>query len=501
MAIIEKFNQLSLARQMQIMFLLSTFAICGVLIVITRLQLDWMRFQVIQKTHKAYSNRIHYQIRSLGLIQAESINSFLENVLNTTLSIEYISKILQGSNSPFVPGKLVNSKDLDNPTFKYTSYYSNTQLSTEGENLIEKQSSISYFNPFLYDSQFTVLSQGFEIDEIIIFYPGNAIKDEEYSPVVHEWYYKSKNSIQAIITDPFYVNDLNLWLITVSKSIYNTDGNFTGVASITFTCSAIVQMIKEMDIYGNGFALLVSRSGTLLNYPDSWKKMMNGKSTLKIYDEKITGIDKDGWNLIKDADDGDENEYSDGNGISYNLFVFKIQPNSIGKVTHYLLICVDEDEINKSRENFQYEFKKTDVTIFWVTFAFSALTFLIIIVTIHFFFLKTCRVLQDIIINIESIFDRALFTDITKNVNFSNKKVKEMKEVAFLFAKKIQDLKNFEENLESNKGLISSEHFIYNDWIDTSYPFNKYNENCYSIKKVLKKLKKFPVMNWNSTKY
>jgi hypothetical protein len=229
--------------------------------------------------------------------------------------------------------------------------------------------------------------------------------------------------------------------------------------------------------------------------------MMNGKNTLKIYDEKITGIDKDGWNLIKDAEDGDENEYSDGNGISYSLFVFKIQPNSIGKVTHYLLICVDEDEINKSRENFQYEFKKTDVTIFWVTFAFSALTFLIIIVTIHFFFLKTCRVLQDIIINIESIFDRALFTDITKNVNFSNKKVKEMKEVAFLFAKKIQDLKNFEENLESNKGLISSEHFIYNDWIDTSYPFNKYNENCYSIKKVLKKLKKFPVMNWNSTKY
>ena len=493
---------------MQILFILSALMICSILIVITRFQLDWIRDLVVEGSDEALSTRITRQIRALGTLQAAYLASVLDNTMITTQIYNHVGRVVEGfdseyAESPFAETVAHETKEVENTNFEFSVYYSRFELSEEGVKLVKRQSGMNQFYMNFYSSEFTSMAQGFELDEISIIYPGYPIPDQ-FNPLVHEWYYEARlNPNKTKITEPFYSSYINSWLLTASKALLTNDSVLYGVSCTTISLSTIIKTINRMEIYDSGFSLIVTLTGIVLNQPTAWEALSTTTEPIKIYDEYITGLDENDWASIKSSEAGSIIVFKDGTGTSFHMFVYQVTPSSIQEVSHYLLICVSSEEMNKSLKYSQDSFDYTYQALFWVSFTFGVLIFAVICVLIQIVFVKYSKGFDEMNRSIEKILNRSLFCNVTKFVDYSSESIRGLDNVAELFKEKIDLLKEKDQTSPwaQNGGVRVRDRNEYEGWVEQMYPFNNYSGKRLSIRKVLKTLRSIPLTTLKPSNY
>ena len=508
MGIVDEFNSISLSRQMQVLFVLAALMICSVLIVITRFQLDWIRDLVVEGSDEALNTRMTQQIRALGTVQAEYLASVLDNTMITTQIFNHVARVVEGfdseyEESPFAETVAHESSEEMNGTFEFSVYYSRFEMSVEGMKLVKRQSAMNQFYMNFYMTEFTGMAQGFEVDEISIIYPGYQIPDQ-YNPLVHEWYYEARlNPNKTRITEPFYSPYIKAWLMTASEALLTNDSLLYGVSSTTISLSTIIETINQIEIYDSGFSLIVTQTGIILNQPIAWKELSTTTEPIKIYDEYITGLNENDWTSIKSSESGSITKFKDGTGTNFHMFIYLVMPESIQEVSHYLLICVNSEELNKSKRNSQDSFDGTYKSIFWVSFTFGFLTFVVICVLIQMVFVKYSKGFDEMNRSIEKILNRSLFCNVTKFVDFYSENIRGMDNVAELFRDRIEMIKEKDElGPGARDGGVRIQYTnIYEKWVEQMYPYNYYSEKRLSVRKVLKSLRSIPLTTLKPTNY
>jgi len=86
---------------------------------------------------------------------------------------------------------------------------------------------------------------------------------EEYNPTTREWYILAKQAGGMIITDPYADAQTNALVVTIAEPII-VDNKFHGVFACDIYLDKIIDEIKTLKIDENGYAMLLTSTGTIL---------------------------------------------------------------------------------------------------------------------------------------------------------------------------------------------------------------------------------------------
>ena len=359
-----------LGRQMQTLFILFGSLICIVLIVITKLQLDWLRDKVVSSSEELIENRIIYQMKALAKSQSEYVSSELSSFVASTSELSYIDNIVNGylyeGKNPFQKGIAFNSKLIHtNLNYSEGAYYSMYELSSEGESQVANESTLNNFYPLMYQNSITGFFQGYEIDEILYFYPKTQRKSD-YTPINAEWYYKTENTSNFCITEPYAGDQPGSWVSAFSRAFVQ-DSEVIRVAALNGSFDHILPQFKKLRILDSGFSLLIGKQGVILNLPEDWD-FRSSKTYTRIFDQDITGISSSKWKEISSSQDGSLHQFIDATGVNYKVIKQSVVSNYLD-LTHYVLVCIQKDKLRDYAKETNESFSEVYVDLFWTTLA------------------------------------------------------------------------------------------------------------------------------------
>lgn len=500
MGIIDSFHKLRLSLQMHILFFSSCFLICSTLIIITKFQVDWLNEKLVSISDSIYEDRILAQNKALINIEAKYLESDFMNYEAFITILAHTDEIINSADpmyeeNPFKSSTAHIHSEAPTTTYEFGVYYSRNTLSEEGLELVKRESCLNKIYPPMFLSESLGSYQGYEIDEILIYYPGIITTSENYTPKVREWYYKPIQSPNlTIITEPYIGVYSNDWVLTVSKAILDKNSEYIGVAAYDFTVKSLSEKIKKVKILNHGFMILISRKGMLVSFPEIWEKKAKSKS-VKIFDSDITGITTSDWNIIQNLEDNSEFEFTDSFNFKYKAIKKSIRPfNNNTQLTHYLLLCIDKEEMKILKNDSKDTITNNYYALFFTILSLGIAIFIIIYVMITVTVESYQRKLKNIEDVLRSIIERAMFEDITKKVNFSllNKDSKRIRGIINALNVKITDLKERELGfLQKEKNPTRPvDYFLFYQWNKQLYPLNTYNEKKLALREVLIKLSK-----------
>lgn len=486
MNIYKKFKNLSIGRQLQILFISCAVVICIVLVIITKYQLDWLRNFLTDKSESVLNHTIEKQLKALGIVQSKYFSSEIQNYMSLVSSNKRSSETFHNFTSmypknPFVPPTPHPHTEAVNKTYLYGVYYSRNTISTEGWSLINAESSFNYFYPLLYRTEYLGYYAGFEIDEIYHGYPGRK-RARVYTPLVREWYYKGvQNNGSLTITEPYIDFTTLKFVITISRAIMTSEGKPYGVTALDVTLAQLTERTTKIKILNSGFAILVSRGGMILTVPEFWKPAGSTDVTIKMFDTKYTGLDYDQWETIKNLSIDTPYKFIDSRGKSLFMVKQLVQPYfDNDNLTHYFFLLVETDEMNIAKDYTINSFNDTYLVLFWISISFGVTVFIIICVLIYVVtrnYSKKFKMIEKIF---GGIVNRALFFDTTKTVDYEDLEANEegIESLAFHCKDKVEHIRNLENryNKFTTPHTRPNEKFIYDNISQCMFPFNYYTE-------------------------
>lgn len=126
-----------------------------------------------------------------------------------------------------------------------------------------------YFNPDLkYYAPYAFRSQ----DSIQFSYLGN----ENYEYFYLDWYQIPFTLNKTYWTEPYYdEGGGNILMSSFSVPIYQSEESdkIAGIATADVALDWLTEIVDSIQVYESGFAFLISRTGTLISYPDKDKIM------------------------------------------------------------------------------------------------------------------------------------------------------------------------------------------------------------------------------------
>ena len=505
MGLRDDFNHWPLGRQLQVLFILSGLFISLILVVITKFQLDWLRDKITNDHRDAVEERIMVQMKALGQVESKYIQQELTNYITFIHNLKLIDEIYNDfntdySSNPFQKTEARPHTDVDEETnqigeMNYGVYYTKySALSKAGETLVEIESCFNPIYPTMYMDEYEGYYQGYEIDEILVSYPGYR-RDTIYTPLVREWYYKaSDDKYNIALTEP-YIDAFNgNWLISASEAIINNNDEVYGVAAVDVSLASLTQKTSRMKILDSGFAILVSSGGMILTVPDSWKTS-SGVSSIRIFDSVYTGITESEWESIKNSSINSQHSFTDKNNTKYKLVKHDISPFFYSsESTHYLLLCVPMEEINEVKMDIDDNFDETYVIVFWVTLSIGITVFITITLLIYFVSRKSANQLKLIEKVFGKVIRRGLFPRITRGMDY--KKLEEnsrgIETLVDACKDKLNRIEEIEENFSSYSWRLTrpGDQLMYNDWSQSLYPYNYYCDKTMNWREVIPNLTK-----------
>ncbi|SMF16569.1 methyl-accepting chemotaxis sensory transducer with Cache sensor [Desulfovibrio gilichinskyi] len=101
------------------------------------------------------------------------------------------------------------------------------------------------------------------------------------------WYFLPKKNDGEIVMEPYAyaIGDKNVLMVDMISPI-NLDGKFIGVAGVDFPMNTIDKFINSLDVFGTGYAFLLSNSGRYMAHPQS-KEYVEGEKNF-FTDENIS---------------------------------------------------------------------------------------------------------------------------------------------------------------------------------------------------------------------
>ena len=500
MSAVKEFNSWSLSSQIQVVFTLTVFLLSGIIVIITRLQLDWMENEVSSMSLDVLKGGTIDKMKILGRSQAAAITYEFKNYIRITENFNQFNMLVFGDieslGQPLDDSTPLWIEDCDpDKTYynssTYNSKYGKAEEGTLAYNTIFNASRLNWILFDLYKENYLFLYEGFASQEILNSFPGSYFSSwSTYTPLVREWYHKALyNSNQVLITEPYSDASTGQWIITVSKALTLNNGTSIGVSATDITLQTITSQSAYINDIKGGYMIIATRAGLIISKPSTW----NIGESVRIYDESKTGFSYDLWVKVKNADSGDDFDFTDVNGTSFTMVVDFIRPYDSEYVSHYILLFVENSEIEKPVKKMHEQFQDMKIILFWVVLAFELVIIIVAIVFIYFFSLKATKQLGAVNKVFLKVKRRAIYPLITKTSKFD----------------KLDSIKNgIEPLVDACKGKVNNltqeevdftfykwgrtrpiEYHLYNEWADEIFPFNKYEFEKMPWRKVTENLK------------
>lgn len=99
-----------------------------------------------------------------------------------------------------------------------------------------------------------------------------------YDPRQRPWYIKAMDQRSLVWTDPYVFFTARLPGITTAAPVTNEVGRLSGVVGVDIEIGAISDFLSELRIGKTGQAMIVSRSGDVIAYPDSGEVVRQSKT-------------------------------------------------------------------------------------------------------------------------------------------------------------------------------------------------------------------------------
>ncbi|OMJ90120.1 hypothetical protein SteCoe_7611 [Stentor coeruleus] len=486
----DDFSRWSLGRQLQVVFISSAFFLTLILVVITKFQLDWLRSSIVDSSTISIEESLLRQMQDLAKNKASFFASEITNYVDDLKVFRELGMDILGYGDTdaltSVESMPTNDINLDPSWIDYSkgAFMSREEsLSDNGKNLMKKASSMDRFYLVLYNDYYRKMYMGFETDEIIYSYPGQFIEDRTFTPLVREWYYKaSDNPGDVIITEPYQESSNGNWTFSVSQGIIETTNNtIFGVSGIDINLDNFINTASEIQVLSKGFTLLVSTGGILVSLPSTWVQPDTSTTSLRIFDDTITGINSDEWASMQEAPDGTRFDFTDSNGTAYMSVKQSIQPKVIGNITYYMIICAEKNEIHNPIDKIQENFSGTFVMIFWIVVSVSAFVFSLISILIYFVSRDLSKKLKRVEKVLARLIRKALFPRVTRGLSLGK-----LENTSIGIESLVEALKDKFHKIEDIEDSFSrynwgntrpNDMLLFTSWNECLYPYNDYMIN------------------------
>lgn len=93
----------------------------------------------------------------------------------------------------------------------------------------------------------------------------------EYNPYRWEWYWRPKSEDKPSWAEPYFDEGGGNVLMTTYSVPFRRDGVFWGIATVDLSLEQLIQEAKRIQVEAGGYAILTTRAGQLLAYPDEEK--------------------------------------------------------------------------------------------------------------------------------------------------------------------------------------------------------------------------------------
>jgi methyl-accepting chemotaxis protein len=106
--------------------------------------------------------------------------------------------------------------------------------------------------------------------------------DYDQHDASQEWYQKPKKTGKLSITEPYYDDgSVNTTMVSVTVPMYDSQGQFFGVAGVDITLDALTQLTHSLKLLDerykeHEYALLISEGGTLIAHPNKQLLLRKG---------------------------------------------------------------------------------------------------------------------------------------------------------------------------------------------------------------------------------
>ncbi len=147
------------------------------------------------------------------------------------------------------------------------------------------------------------------------------------------WYFLPKKTDSEIVMEPYAyaIGNENVLMVDMIAPI-NLNGKFIGVAGVDFPMNTIDTFINSLDVFGSGYAFLLSNSGRYMAHPQSKEYVEGAKNFFT--DDSISKSIRDGVkDKVLNGKPFAQYETSDG-GSTYYVFA----PISLGRSEKPLIL-------------------------------------------------------------------------------------------------------------------------------------------------------------------
>lgn len=348
MECLRRFRKAHVSRQLQVIIVLSTFAVFVAIALAALVSFYWLSGEILQSWEKARILILQKQFSEKSAVIVQYLNDEFEHLIEYTKNVAEIIELILGDASIYKSKPPVNHLTITPGLLLFTTGCYMTRfsyLSIEGEKLMEKEAAMDIAYPLIFRNNVLGIYSGYLQDEILHYYPCNYTEDLSYTPLVREWFYKAMNTPEIVSISEAYIDSQSgLWVITSSRTI-QSNGEHIGVAAVDITLENIVKIAQDFKYPDNYFILLISPGGMMLNIPETWDSA--GKEIVHIFNEEITGISEDSWGEIKQKDSTEIGSFTAGNDIEYFYSIYKITPfEDQDKVIQYLMLCVKVSSVS-----------------------------------------------------------------------------------------------------------------------------------------------------------
>ncbi len=253
---------------------------------------------------------------------------------------------------------------------------------------------------------------------------------EELDPVTRGWYISAASSDDVVITDPYIDAQSGKLVITCSVKI-TRDGEFAGVLAQDIFIDEIQNVVNELSIDENGYALLCTKDGTLIVHENPDYSMgvdSSGNQTTHNISEAFE-------NLTVTSDEASDSVDYSGEKVKYNEV-------GVGLTDWRLGYAVNSSEYNE-------KIKDTVVMFLVMTVVFSVVILLIVTVLIRSAF-KPLTVMAEKSKEVSAG---------NLSVSFGYDKNDEIGDVCGAIEENNRVVKNYIDDIENRLGAISHGNF------------------------------------------
>ncbi|WP_051677020.1 methyl-accepting chemotaxis protein [Maridesulfovibrio frigidus] len=156
------------------------------------------------------------------------------------------------------------------------------------------------------------------------------------------WYSLPRKTNREVVMEPWAYTIGNEKVLMVDMVVpMNINGKFIGVVGVDFPMGTIDKFVRNLDVFGSGYAFLVSNQGRYMAHPDN-KKYVEGK--LNFFDDsEISDTIKDG--VKKQVLQGKVYTHYEETAKGASYFIFVPVDIGISKTPLILGLSIPMDEV------------------------------------------------------------------------------------------------------------------------------------------------------------